>query len=225
MNMYKFKKKVPVLLILLIIGVYVCTRFSIIDELGKKAEFAKIKYGKFDGISNLDTKQINELNNVFENYKHVSQWIYVDLDSDGKKELIWCEKKEEIYSVLGVFTLTQDGCKRILWDISDSDEYYFILGDQIIYYSRYSGIYDRYTFSKVEFDKKFNMEFSECYEILKVTDAKETKDLFENCGEGTHYLKIVYINQKKQYEELAFEEWTEDFENAIGKFDFNKMLQ
>ena len=220
------KKKIFLLSLSLCV-ISLCTMLLLFTYLQKEQlGFDEIQNGNFDNVCSLSVEMIRELEKVYDVNKNINDWLLIDVNSDGKEELVWREKNNEQFNVIAIFAMQEKECKRVLWDIYDAGEYHLVVNDTIIYFWRYSGAYERYSFCAVEFDAEFNKDYREIYEVIRITDVEEAKAVWEDCKEGTYYIKtIIDDNNDMHKEERSYEEWLRDFENAIGKFDFEEMLQ
>ena len=104
----------------------------------KKDEFDNItETGSFEEIINGDMSSLYQIEEEDRNFiKQLAQngyneWNLRDINGDGKQELILQERQGElegnIRHIIAIFAETEEGVKRVLWDIFETGEYYYFI--------------------------------------------------------------------------------------------------
>lgn len=197
---------------------------------------SQITQGDFTSLKGLGEDQLKDLSWLYERDRDMDrmQWIYADINDDEMQELIWQEKDcvadSQVHRITAIFAVTQDGCRRVLWDVNDMSEFYFCDNDKIIYTNEYQGVYDYEYYGVCEYDRDWEHMVEKFYEIYNIYDLTEyeTMDLqsrfdwMEDAG-GTDCVEGVYYIVGTQAEDgsctrvlLEREEWLEQFENDIS---------
>lgn len=193
--------------------------------------FGKIAQGDFSIVYGLSDKQRTELQNVYSNLQENGdmELLYADINADGTEELIIQEKEpaeRERKRIVAVFAVTANGYERIMWDISDNTEYYFIANGKPVYYCFHSGIYCYSSYSVFCFDENWNENIEEKLEIFEITDLElyaECPDNWWNIVkpdvdvEGYYYRITGYEGDTGEEYMISADKWYQVFEKIIGE--------
>lgn len=170
------------LLVFICFVIFVCA-FFIKSSLGKKKYFSEIMQGDFSRVYGLSENEILEMKNFFDKMKKCEniKWVFWDFNSDGMKELLLMENNDNnINKIFAVFRKEGRTYYRILWDVSDSDEYYFLGRENLVYCSEYQGIFQYKGYSECCFNEKWEITVLKKMEIFGVTDLEEWNEIPDN---------------------------------------------
>ena len=230
------------ILIVFAIVIFVCTILPTIYHKFLNNQnidlLSQITQGDFASLEGLEEEQLKYLNWLYERHRDMDrmQWIYVDVNDDGMQELIWQEKDcvadSQAHRITAIFAVTQEGCRRVLWDVNDMSEFYFCDNDKIIYTNAYQGVYDYEYYGVCEYDRDWEHTVERFYEIYNIYDLTEYDamnlqsqfDWMKDAG-GTGCVEGEYYIVGTQEEDgsctrvlLGKEEWLEQFESDIRTF-------
>lgn len=198
----------------------------------------QIKRGDFTSLEGLDETELAEFNRIYQRCQDIDeiQWVYADINNDGIEELIWQEKRNagdsQMHRITAVFAATSQGFRRIIWDVNDMGEFYFLCNNKIIYFTAYYGVYDYCYYGVCEYGAdgklKVNKSF-EVYDLEDLTDYEPTDILSQfdwaqevnqsDFAEGKVYYVIgTRVTDEEMMRVLTkSDEWLEQFRNDIGE--------
>ncbi|MCI9071249.1 MAG: hypothetical protein HFH80_00295 [Lachnospiraceae bacterium] len=193
--------------------------------------------GNFTSIGELNEEQIKELVWVYNRCQEMNntQWIYADINNDGILELIWQEKNvagnSQMHRILAIFTASNEGTKRIIWDTADTGEFYFMNNNKIIYYYSYSGTYDYDYYGVCECEPEGELKVYKFFEVyntngltemelmdfLSQFDRSQEVSKFDYGEEDVYYVIGTCLTDEKNSKILIKKDkWIEQFRNDIG---------
>lgn len=174
--------------------------------------------GDYDYLSDSNVK--DALQRIFDQQLVETEWIYFDLNADGKMELILQEKNyaadTHLKSIIGAFAVKDNGISAVIWDLNETGEFYFISNEKLFYFYGYYGPYNYKVYQIYQFDSEWNKKLLEGYEYFYIYDVDELpSDWLEYhptmTQEGTYYrkFKLVDINGTldRVYEDLSEQQW------------------
>jgi len=230
---FKFKKLLLFLsgICMLGAGIFIIGMSIWCKKVKAENGFEKIEQGDFSIVFGLNDNQRTLLQYVYSNLQENDdmELLYADINADGTEELIFQEKEpaeRERKRIVAVFAITANGYERIMWDISDNTEYYFIANGKLVYYCFHSGIYYYSSYSTFCFDENWNENIEKKLEIFEITDLElyaECPDHWWNIAkpdvdmEGYYYRITGYEGDTVEEDMIAADEWFQVFEKIIGE--------
>ncbi len=202
-----------------------------------KNALEQIREGNFTSLEELNEKQLEELDWVYNRCQTINnaQWIYADINADGVPELIWQEKDavgdSQVHRILAVFTVSSEGCKRMVWDVGDTGEFYFYQNNNIIYFTAYLGIYDYYYYGVCECGSDGEIRVKKSFEVYYAYDladndsmdflsqfdwAQEISGFDEEEGNVFYVIGTRLTDEENVRVLTEKDEWIEQFRNEIG---------
>lgn len=179
--------------------------------------------GDYDYLS--DDNVRNALERILD--RQETEWVYFDLNADGKMELIFQEKNctyishvphKSLKAVIGAFAVQDNEIAAVIWDLVDMGAFYFIDNDKLFYYYDYHGTYDYESYQIYQFDSDWKKQFVEGFEYFYIYDLEELPpDWLEHyptmIQEGTYYRKYrledIDGTTNVIYEDLSEQQWKE----------------
>ena len=218
------KRKIIVLAMLFVIIVLLiavlCTRHN-----KNEAKLENLINGDFDCLSDSNIK--DALKGIFDQQLVETEWIYFDLNADGKMELVLqeknCVENKTLKRIIGAFAIQDNEIIAVIWDIIDAGEFYFIGNDKLIYFYGYYGMYEQEVYQIYQFDSEWKKQFLEGFEHLYIYDLEELpSDWLEYhptmTQEGTYYRKYKLVDMNGTldwvYEDLSEQQW----KDSLGLF-------
>lgn len=197
----------------LILISYLCKPVNVLKEIEK---------GNFYYIDNDKIRE--QLEKTASSASNHVTWIWRDINADNGQELILVEKDDPA-KIIGVFAAVNDKAVSIIWDDTDVVNYYELCEDGLLSYSQYYGVYDMERYELYQYDDGWNAILIKGLEIYFFEDISNASLQLDNeffsqnniDKEGGYYLEFEMYDGKKQYKELAKEEWLREFQDIFGK--------
>lgn len=215
----KKKRKILVLagfIALCIIGIIL----GIICSQKKVHTLEEIVSGDYSGIE--DQKIAEALQTALSNEPDQLEWIFMDLNGDGKEELILRDKDYQtkyMLSIVGIFSLKRGKVVCNLLDLGDVGEFFFLCNGHLMYYCDFWGqIYDA-SFQEYQMNKNGN--FSKVKNLtlrmvpLEEDIPPEWRKMYPGLKAGENYYE-EYNESKNSMEVVPEEKWMKDFEELMG---------
>ncbi len=189
----------------------------------EKKLVSQIKNGNFSVIDESDVVSIEEVANTYKYMEQDIEWLYLDMNADGVRDLVLQEKNEYVMcrQVIGIFDIRQNG-KCVFWDTMDRAEFYFITDNgNLVYYSQYFGVYCYISYKLCKCDREWNQKIEReicAYYIYDIentlywvgVDEHDHKDMTEN---GV-YFKLIRDDIEAT---VSKDEFIEQFEEMIQR--------
>lgn len=229
--MKKNKKKSMIYVGIICVCFIICYKFFLLYD--KKDNFAEIQKGNFYIIDKIEESEQETLESIYQNQKEDMEWVFFDLNNDGKNELIWREKEsssEYMKSIVAIFAEQGEKCKLILFDTTDVREFYALENNHLIYFKEFSWLYQYDSFAKCSMNINFQIETDMALEVfiipayeylLEEAGEEWVEDLereysFINGG-GNYFRLTVYEEDTTNETIITDEQWKNKFEALIGE--------
>lgn len=213
--MKKFNVKAKILTVTGLIMVFAWLYVMVINN-NENHLVIQIKSGDFSGIEHSEIVSEEELHNTYKNIAQDTEWLYIDINGDGVKDLIWQVKNEQTIGkqVIGIFDIGENG-KCVLWDVMDNGEFYFLTdkGD-LVYYSQYLGLYGYKSYRKYECDTLWNKKMVKelcAYNITDIDNILYWMDEHDHSGMTEDGIYFVLIDNGVE-RMISRDEFIEAFE-------------
>lgn len=145
--------------------------------------------GDFSGMAETEYISRENVQSVYRNKGEETEWTWADINGDGSKDLILQEKEvlDIGKPVIGVFDIKNQG-RCVVWDTMDATEYFFVVGNDLIYYAPYFGMFCHIPYQKYHFDEEWNPSKGEKIEAYYLYDMEEIEGVtFEDMPEEGVY--------------------------------------
>ena len=214
---------------------YSMGEYFLLDKGNEKDEFDNItEMESFEEIINGDMSSLYQIKEEDRNFiKQLAQngdneWSLCDINGDGKQELILQERQGElegnIRHIIAIFAETEEGVKRVLWDIFETGEFYSFIDGRLIHYCYVNGTYNADFYYRCIFDDDWEMREDRLFEILDVTSLDEYDFLSDEMKKeipsvGFYYRYVTYgENDRETAALLSEDEWRDMFKEEMGEY-------
>ncbi len=156
------------------------------------------------------------------------EWVYKDINGDGKEDLILQEKNCNMEPpgntlILDIFTIKEGDVVHVFADYMDAAYYCQLCDDGLLYYEQYYGRYDYEQYILFRYDKDWNGIFVDglaLYYLLESDEGEEEYTIYEDLDmekEQLYFWEFQMQDGKKEYTGLTKEEWANKFYELFGR--------
>lgn len=200
---------------------------GITHKLATEVEsFEEIINGDMSSLYQIEKEDRNFIKQLAQN--GYNEWSLCDINGDGKQELILQERQGElegnIRHIIAIFAETEEGVKRVLWDIFETGEFYSFIDGRLIHYCYVNGTYNADFYYRCIFDDDWEMREDRLFEILDVTSLDEYDFLSDEMKKeipsvGFYYRYVTYgENDRETAALLSEDEWRDMFKEEMGEY-------
>lgn len=189
-------------------------------------DFEGIMQGDMSSLYQLEEKERDFVKKLAKN--GYNEWNVCDVNGDGKEELILQERQGELGGnigyIIGIFAETEDGVKRVLWDVFETGEYYSFIDGNLLHYYYVSGTHTANLYTLYRFDDAWEIRAERTFQIIRVDDFEEYKGLSDELKKeitdiGFYYRYVIYDeNGEKNTMLLSEKEWLDKFQEELGEY-------
>lgn len=156
------------------------------------------------------------------------EWVYKDINGDGEEELILQEKNLYMEPsgnslIIDIFTVKNKDVVHVFSDYMDAAYYCQLCDNGLLYYEQYYGRYDYEQYILFRYDEEWNEIFVDglaLYYLLEPDEGEEEYTIYEDLymkKEQLYFWEFQMKDEKKDYERLTQEEWTNKFYDLFGR--------
>ena len=197
-----------------------------VDNITETESFEEIIKGDMSSLYQIEKEDRDFIKQLAQN--GYNEWSLCDINGDGKQELILQERQGElegnIRHIIAIFAETEEGVKRVLWDIFETGEFYSFIDGRLIHYCYVNGTYNADFYYRCIFDDDWEMREDRLFEILDVTSLDEYDFLSDEMKKeipsvGFYYRYVTYgENDRETAALLSEDEWRDMFKEEMGEY-------
>ena len=189
------------------------------EENYRRKIFDMLQSGDFSAVANIEEKQQESLQFTYARTEKTAEWEQLDVDADGKQEIIYQENAAEEIGrkrILALFYFPDRECELLLYDTVDNTEYYFITDSKLVYYAFAQDGYGYELFCVCDMDKDGKIESKLRLEAFDFSDVNQEN--LSADSKGMAYRITSYENGNARERTVQEEEYLEIFEAEIGSY-------
>ena len=200
------------------------------EENYRRKIFDMMQSGDFSAVANMEEKKQENLQFTYARTEKNAEWEQLDIDADGKKEIIYQENNTEGIGrkrILAIFYFPDRKCELLLYDTVDNTEYYFIADSKLVYYAFAQDAYGYELFCVCDIDEGGKIESKmrlEAFDFSNVNQDDSDNDDWWNQenlsadSKGMAYRITLYEDGDVKERTVQEEEYLEIFEAEIGSY-------
>ncbi len=216
--------------LLLLVSVMSLLSIKFKEENYRRKTLDMLRCGDFSAVSNIEEKEQESLQFIYAGTEKNAEWEQLDIDADGKKEIIYQENNTEGIGrkrILAIFYFPDRKCELLLYDTVDNTEYYFIADSKLVYYAFAQDAYGYELFCVCDIDEGGKIESKmrlEAFDFSNVNQDDSDNDDWWNQenlsadSKGMAYRITLYEDGDVKERTVQEEEYLEIFEAEIGSY-------
>ncbi len=224
------KKSLYFFVFLLLLNVMLLLILKVKEENFRQKTFDMLRNGDFSAVTNIEEKKRESLQRIYDRNEENAEWEQVDIDADGKNEIIYQESNTEGTGrkrIFAIFYFPDRKCELLLYDTIDMTEYYFIADSKLVYYAFAQDAYGYEVFDVCSIDENGKIEHKlrlEAFDFSYVNQDDSDKDDWWNQenisadSKGMFYQITLYEDGNAKERTVQEEEYREIFEAEIGSY-------
>jgi|GEM_PF-2885177 len=204
------------------------TSEEVLTQLSDDILIEQLKNGNFSNLKDGDD-YIEALEKIYEREKEYQdkEWVEVDLNGDGRNELIWQQKEQyqkKLKPIYVIFYLTNSEVQIAFIDTIDMTVFLFLSeSGSLVRYSQYYGVFSINNFNHYIFNSDWNLKFVYGYSIFEVYDFEDIDEEYwsETYPDATelgvyYYRELNNENNVTSREIINEEQFFQGFKEMTG---------